>query len=226
MSLYACRILFKLVLVCNGYCQMCRCFTVYGCSVCKLQHAPAVCGLLLMIAVMLLLVAGCDCFGCLQPIATDQQSMCWCLWSCSWKCCCMTQPRTRWWCWHVLCPRDTRQPPTRPSLYKMPSRSCSKHDMCSSALMCTAITLRKLATKSQSLNLCRYSDYFLYFFLFGGWWCLLGIGTAIIVILLVIDVWLECGPMLNLMVTLPNIGGALCSMPQRLTDAHYLTAVQ
>ena len=24
----------------------------------------------------------------------------------------------------------------------------------------------------------------------------------------------------------PNIGGALCSMPQSLADAHYLTAVQ
>jgi len=32
---------------------------------------------------------------------------------------------------------------------------------------------------------------------------------------------LECGPMSNLMVALPNIGGALCSMPQSLADAHY-----
>ena len=32
---------------------------------------------------------------------------------------------------------------------------------------------------------------------------------------------LECGPMHNVMVTLPNIGGALCSMPQSLTHAHY-----
>jgi len=32
---------------------------------------------------------------------------------------------------------------------------------------------------------------------------------------------LECGPMPNLMVALPNIGGALCSMPQSLADAHY-----
>jgi len=31
---------------------------------------------------------------------------------------------------------------------------------------------------------------------------------------------LECGPMPNLMVALLNIGGALCSMPQRLADAH------
>jgi len=30
----------------------------------------------------------------------------------------------------------------------------------------------------------------------------------------------------NVMVALPNIGGALCSTPQRLADAHYLTAVQ
>ena len=44
------------------------------------------------------------------------------------------------------------------------------------------------------------------------------------------DYWclakLECGPMTNVMVALPNIGGALCSMPQSLADAHYLTAVQ
>ena len=31
---------------------------------------------------------------------------------------------------------------------------------------------------------------------------------------------------LNVMVALPNIGDALCSMPQGLADAHYLTAVQ
>jgi len=30
----------------------------------------------------------------------------------------------------------------------------------------------------------------------------------------------------NVMVALPNIGGALCSTPQSLHDAHYLTAVQ
>jgi len=30
----------------------------------------------------------------------------------------------------------------------------------------------------------------------------------------------------NLMVALPNIGGALCSTPQSLADAQYLTAVQ
>jgi len=29
----------------------------------------------------------------------------------------------------------------------------------------------------------------------------------------------------NVMVALPNIGGALCSMPQSLADADYLTAV-
>jgi len=29
----------------------------------------------------------------------------------------------------------------------------------------------------------------------------------------------------NVMVTLSNIGGALCSMPQSLADADYLTAV-
>jgi len=32
---------------------------------------------------------------------------------------------------------------------------------------------------------------------------------------------LECEPMPNLMVALPNIGGALCSTPQSLADAHY-----
>jgi len=32
---------------------------------------------------------------------------------------------------------------------------------------------------------------------------------------------LECGPMPNLMVALPNIGGALCSTPPSLADAHY-----
>jgi len=32
---------------------------------------------------------------------------------------------------------------------------------------------------------------------------------------------LECGPMPNVMAALPNIGGALCSMPQSLPDAHY-----
>jgi len=30
----------------------------------------------------------------------------------------------------------------------------------------------------------------------------------------------------NVMVALPNIGGALCSVPQNLADASYLTAVQ
>jgi len=32
---------------------------------------------------------------------------------------------------------------------------------------------------------------------------------------------LECGPMPNLMVALPNTGGALCSTPQSLAEAHY-----
>ena len=31
---------------------------------------------------------------------------------------------------------------------------------------------------------------------------------------------LECGPMPNVMVALPNIGGALCSTPQSLADAN------
>jgi len=30
----------------------------------------------------------------------------------------------------------------------------------------------------------------------------------------------------NVMVTLPNIGGAICSSPQSFADAHYLIAVQ
>ena len=32
---------------------------------------------------------------------------------------------------------------------------------------------------------------------------------------------LECGPMPNMIVALPNIGGALCSTPQSLANAHY-----
>jgi len=32
---------------------------------------------------------------------------------------------------------------------------------------------------------------------------------------------LECGRMPNVMAALPNIGGALCSTPQSLADAHY-----
>jgi len=31
---------------------------------------------------------------------------------------------------------------------------------------------------------------------------------------------LECGPMPNVMAAVPNIGGALCSTPQSLADAH------
>jgi len=37
---------------------------------------------------------------------------------------------------------------------------------------------------------------------------------------------LECGPMPNVMVALPNIGGALCSTPQSLADAHHQNAVE
>ena len=32
---------------------------------------------------------------------------------------------------------------------------------------------------------------------------------------------LECGPMSNLMVALPNVADALCSTPQSLAEAHY-----
>jgi len=35
-----------------------------------------------------------------------------------------------------------------------------------------------------------------------------------------------CGQMPNVMVALPNTGGALCSTPQTLADAHYWSAVQ
>jgi len=31
----------------------------------------------------------------------------------------------------------------------------------------------------------------------------------------------ECGPMHNVIVALPNIGGALCSAPQSLAEAQY-----
>ena len=34
------------------------------------------------------------------------------------------------------------------------------------------------------------------------------------------------GPMPNVMAAVPNIGGALCSTPQSLADAHYYSAVQ
>jgi len=37
----------------------------------------------------------------------------------------------------------------------------------------------------------------------------------------VIQEKLECGPMPNLVVALPIIGGALCSTPQSLADAHH-----
>ena len=37
---------------------------------------------------------------------------------------------------------------------------------------------------------------------------------------------LEYGPMPNVMAALPKLGGALCSMQQRLADAHYFSAVQ
>jgi len=37
---------------------------------------------------------------------------------------------------------------------------------------------------------------------------------------------LESGPMPNVMAALPNIGGALCSTPQSLADAHYYSAVR
>jgi len=37
---------------------------------------------------------------------------------------------------------------------------------------------------------------------------------------------LERGPMPNVMAALPNIGGALCSTPQSLADAHYQSAMQ
>jgi len=35
-----------------------------------------------------------------------------------------------------------------------------------------------------------------------------------------VQVQLECGSMPNVMATLQNIGGALCSTPQSLADAH------
>jgi len=37
---------------------------------------------------------------------------------------------------------------------------------------------------------------------------------------------LECGPMPNVMVALPIIGGALSSTPQTLAEAHYCCAMQ
>jgi len=40
------------------------------------------------------------------------------------------------------------------------------------------------------------------------------------------EIVLEYGPMPNVMATLPNIGGALCSTPQSLADAHSWSTVQ
>jgi len=40
------------------------------------------------------------------------------------------------------------------------------------------------------------------------------------------DLHPKCGPMPNVMAALPNIGGALCSTPQSLANAHYYSAVQ
>jgi len=37
---------------------------------------------------------------------------------------------------------------------------------------------------------------------------------------------LECGPMPNVMAALPNRGGALCSTPQSMADAHYWSTMQ
>ena len=43
---------------------------------------------------------------------------------------------------------------------------------------------------------------------------------------LYVHIKLECGPMPNVMAGLPNIGGALCSTPQTLADAHCRSTVQ
>jgi len=37
---------------------------------------------------------------------------------------------------------------------------------------------------------------------------------------------MKCGPVPNMMAALPNIGGALCSTPQTLADAHCWSTVQ
>jgi len=37
----------------------------------------------------------------------------------------------------------------------------------------------------------------------------------------IIQTRIECGSMPNLMIALPNIGGALCSTPQSLVDVHH-----
>ena len=41
------------------------------------------------------------------------------------------------------------------------------------------------------------------------------------VLALMKQIELECGPISNVMAALSNIGGALCSTPQSLADAHY-----
>jgi len=37
---------------------------------------------------------------------------------------------------------------------------------------------------------------------------------------------LECGPIPNVMATLSNIGGAICSTPQSVANAQYSSAMQ
>jgi len=52
----------------------------------------------------------------------------------------------------------------------------------------------------------------------------MGLEVAVVLDMLLLQ--LECGPMPNVMAALPNIGGALCSTPQSVADTHYYSAVQ
>jgi len=53
-----------------------------------------------------------------------------------------------------------------------------------------------------------------------------GITSVPVRVAMIVHGELECGPMSNVMAALPNIAGALCSMPQSLTDAQYWNSVQ
>jgi len=66
-------------------------------------------------------------------------------------------------------------------------------------------------TDGQTLPIFIYIDYILMITVSGA----LGIRRVVEK-----QIALECGPKTNVMVALPNIGGALCSTPQTLADAH------
>ena len=70
---------------------------------------------------------------------------------------------------------------------------------------------RRLAYEDLHINQLLDSSVVWHFLIINSiWWAII-----------LFHIQLECGPMPNVMVALPNIGGALCSSPQSLADAHY-----